>query len=56
MVFPLLALVLTGLGALIVRGNAATGQADPPRGGGGPPGPEAAPNPPDGAQLAGCNR
>ena len=55
-VFPLLALVLTGLGALIVRGNAATGQADPPPADGGPPGPQAVPGPPDGAQLAGCNR
>jgi hypothetical protein len=55
-VVPLLALVLTGLGTLIVWGNAATGQVDPPRGGGGPPGPEAVPDPPDGAQLAGCNR
>jgi hypothetical protein len=42
MVFPLLALVLTGLGALIA-GNAAPGQVDSPRGGGGRPGPEAMP-------------
>jgi hypothetical protein len=55
-VFPLLALLLTGLGALIVWGNAATGQAHPPRGGGGPPGPEAVPDPPQGAQLAGSDR
>ncbi len=53
-VFPLLALGLTGLGALIVRGNAAAGQADPPRGNGDPLGPDAVPDPP--AQLAGSNR
>jgi hypothetical protein len=55
-VFPLLALALTGLGALIVWGNAATGQADPPRGGGDGPGPKAVPDPPAGAQLAGSDR
>ncbi len=55
-VFPLLALGLTGLGALIVRGNAAAGQADPPRGNGGPLSPDALPDPPEGAQLAGSNR
>ena len=54
MVFPLLALGLTGLGALIVPGNAAADQADPPRGNGGPLGPDAVPDPP--AQLAGSNR
>jgi hypothetical protein len=40
-VFPLLALALTGLGALIVWGNAATGQVAPARGCGGRSGPEA---------------
>jgi len=51
-VFPLIALALTGLGALSLWGNAATGQGGPPSGGGGPAGPEAVPDPPDGAQLA----
>jgi len=41
-VFPLIALALTGLGALSLWGNAATGQA----------GPDAVPDPPDGVQLA----
>lgn len=49
--FPLIALVLTGLAALSLWGNAAPGQGDPPRGGG-RPGPPAVPDPPDGAQLA----
>jgi hypothetical protein len=40
-VFPLIALALTGLGALSLWGNAATGQGGPPSGGGGPAGPEA---------------
>jgi hypothetical protein len=49
MAFPLIALVLTGLGALILWAIGAPGQGAPPRGGGGPPGPEAVPGPPDGA-------
>ncbi|HEY7263093.1 MAG TPA: hypothetical protein VH589_16595 [Trebonia sp.] len=58
------ALMRRGIGSALLFGaaarlglwdNAATGQGDPPRGGG-PPGPEPVPNPPDGAQLAGCNR
>ena len=36
-VFPLIALTLTGLGTLIMWGNAAAGQGNPPRGGGPPP-------------------
>jgi hypothetical protein len=56
MAFPLIALVLTGLGALSLAGNAATGQGDPPRGGGSPPGPHTVPDPPAGAQLVGCTR
>ena len=41
-VFPLVALVLTALGALTVRGDAAAGQTHPlPGGGGGPRGPAA---------------
>lgn len=51
LVFPLIALVLIGLAALLVRA-AAAGQSDPPRGGGGPPGPAAVPDSPGGAQLA----
>jgi hypothetical protein len=46
-VFPLIALVLTGLAAWGLA-IAATGQGDPPRGGGGPPVPEPATDPPDG--------
>lgn len=55
MIFPLIALGLTGLGALGVWLNPATGQGDLPPGGG-PPRPEPAPDPPDGAHLADCNR
>ena len=55
LVFPLLALALTGLGALIMWGGAVTGQVAAPRGGGGPPGAETAPDPPDGARLAGSH-
>jgi hypothetical protein len=51
--FPLVALVLTGWGALTLWDNAARGPGGPRRGGGGPPGPGPAPDPPDGAQLAG---
>jgi hypothetical protein len=54
-IFPLVALVLTGLAALTV-GMADTGQAKPPRPGGGQPGPELLPDPPDGAQLADSTR
>jgi hypothetical protein len=49
--FPLIALALTGLGTLALA-SSATGQSDPPRGGGGSPGPDAATDPPGGAQLA----
>jgi hypothetical protein len=45
LVFPLLALLLTGVGALIVWGGAATSRVDAPRGDDGPPGPEAVPDP-----------
>ena len=45
-VFPLIALVLTGLAAWGLA-IAATGQGDSPRGGGGPPGPEPGADPPD---------
>jgi len=45
-VFPLLAFALTGLGALIARGNAAAGPVDPSRGNGAPLAPEAVPDPP----------
>jgi hypothetical protein len=51
--FPLIALALVGWGALSLQGDAATGPGGQRRGGGGPPGPEPAPDPPDGAQLAG---
>ncbi len=54
MAFPLIALVLAVFGATIPEGNAAPGQDGPPRGGGGPPGPATVPDPPGGAQLAGC--
>ncbi len=54
MVFPLIALALTGWAALSLWGNAATSPGDPRRGGGGgPPGSEPTPDPPDSAQLAG---
>ncbi len=52
-VFPLIALVLTGWCALSAWGNTTAG---PPRGGGAPPSPEVVPGPPDGAQLVGSNR
>jgi hypothetical protein len=44
--FPLLGLALTVWGALSLWGNAAAGRGGPRRGGGGPPGPELAPDPP----------
>jgi hypothetical protein len=50
-VFPLIALILPGLGAVIMWGNAAAGEGNPPRGGGGPPPPEPVPDSPHGAQL-----
>ncbi len=46
--FPLIAFVLTGLGALALWDSSRPGGNSPPRGGGGPPGPELAPAPPDG--------
>lgn len=49
--FPLIALVLTAFAALIVWGAATAGRDDPRRGGGGPPGPGPAPDPPDGGRL-----
>jgi hypothetical protein len=61
-VFPLVALVLTGLGALAID-MSVNGQANPPRsagggggGGGGPAGPAAVPDLPGGMQLADCCR
>jgi len=48
-ILPLIALGLTGLGALIARGNAAAGQAGLSRGSGGSLGPEPVPDPPAGA-------
>jgi len=48
-VFPL---TLTGWVALCLCGDTATNRGDPQRGGG-PPGPEPAPDPPESAQLAG---
>jgi hypothetical protein len=54
-VFPLIALGLTGLEALMMWGNATTGPGNPPQGGGPPP-PEPVPDPPHGAQLASQNR
>jgi hypothetical protein len=53
--FPVIALALTGLGALIVWGDAQPDLGDQRRGGGGPPGPEPAPapDPPAGGRLAG---
>jgi len=51
--FPLIALVLTGCVALSRSDDAAAGWGDPRRGGGGPPGPEPAPDPPAGGQLVG---
>lgn len=54
MAFPLVALALTGWGALSLLGGAATGPGDPRRGGGGPPGSAPAPDPPDGVLLAGA--
>jgi len=50
--FPLIALVLTGFGALGVLGNTgADGNSYRPDGGG-PPGPDALPDPPGGAQVS----
>jgi hypothetical protein len=51
-VFPLTALLLTGLGALVMWANATPGEGNPPRGDGSPP-PEPVSDPPPGAQLAG---
>jgi hypothetical protein len=51
--FPLIALVLSALAALILWGDATAGQGHPRPGGGGPPGPEPAADPPGGGQLAG---
>jgi hypothetical protein len=51
--FPLIALVLSALAALILWGDATAGQGHPRPGGGGPPGPEPAADPPDGGQPAG---
>ena len=50
--FPLIALVPTVCVAMSRMGDAAAGQGDPRRGGGGPPGPAPAPDPPDGGQPA----
>jgi hypothetical protein len=49
-VFPLIAVVLTGLGAFGLAAIASNGQSDPPRGGGGEPSPEPAPDAPHGAR------
>jgi len=51
--FPMIGFGLSALGVVGAWGNSATGPADPRRGGGGPPGPEPAPDPPDGSLLAG---
>jgi hypothetical protein len=48
--FPLIALLPTVCVALGRTGDAAAGQGDLQRGGGGPPGPEPRPDPPDGGQ------
>jgi len=48
--FPLIALVPTACVALSRTGDAAAGQGDPRRDGGGPPGPGPAPVPPEGGQ------
>jgi len=48
--FPLIALIPTVCAALSRTGDAAAGQGDPRRDGGGPPGPGPAPVPPDGGQ------
>ena len=53
MAFPLIALVM---GVLTVWGYDAAGSSEPPRGGGGPPGPDAVPDPPGGAQLVGSHQ
>jgi hypothetical protein len=51
--FPLIALALAGMAALGALGSAETEQGgDPPRGGGGPPVPQAVPDGPGGAQQA----
>jgi hypothetical protein len=49
----LIALIPLGFGALILWGDATTGRGGPRRGGGGPPGPEPAPDPTDGGQRPG---
>ena len=51
--FPLIALVLTACVALSRTGDAAAGRGDLRRGGGGPPGPEPAPDPPAAGQPGG---
>jgi hypothetical protein len=50
--FPVFALGLAGFAAFTVWGNSTAGGDSPGRGGGGPPRPEAAPDPPDGIGLA----
>jgi hypothetical protein len=49
--FPVFALALAGFAAFTVWGNSTAGGSGPGRGDG-PPGPQAAPDPPDGSQLA----
>ncbi len=50
LIFPLIALVPTWCVAMIRTDYAEPAPDDPRRGGGGPPGPEPTPDPPDGGQ------
>jgi hypothetical protein len=51
-IFPVIGLGLSVLGGLGAWGESATGQSGPRRGSGGSPGPDPAPDPPDGGRLA----
>ena len=50
--FPVIGLGLSVFSGLCAWGESATGESGPRRGGGGRPGPEPVPDPPDGGRLA----
>jgi hypothetical protein len=52
MAFPVIGLGLSVFSGLCAWGGSATGESGPRRGGGGRPGPERVPDPPDGGRLA----